>query len=192
MADLKQDTVLRFLEDNAGLYQALVITGGEPTLNAEVPEFLSRVKALGLCTGLETNGTNPKMVTGLLERDLVDYIAMDVKTTLEWEAYRRTAGLGSGQESLFENVKQTLERLKSAAVQLELRCTVVPRFHTPEAILRLARQLQGYPSFVLQQFAPENALDPGLRDQSPFNPEVLEQLHRQIEPLFPRCEVRGI
>jgi pyruvate formate lyase activating enzyme len=142
LADLKQDTVLRFLEDNAGLYQALVITGGEPTLNAEVPEFLSRVKALGLCTGLETNGTNPKMITGLLERDLVDYIAMDVKTTLEWEAYRRTAGLGSGQESLFENVKQTLERLKSTAVQLELRCTVVPRFHTPEAILRLARQLQ--------------------------------------------------
>jgi len=192
LADLSSDTVLRYLEDNAGLYQALVITGGEPTLNAEVPEFLSRVKALGLCTGLETNGTNPTMITGLLEQDLVDYIAMDVKAPLEPKAYRRAAGLGAGQEGLFENVKRTLEHLKSAPVELELRCTVVPGIHTPEAILRLAGQLQGYPSFVLQQFAPENALDPGLRDQKPFSAEVIAQLHSQIEPLFPRCEVRGI
>jgi pyruvate formate lyase activating enzyme len=192
LADLGSDTVLQFLKENAGLYQAAVITGGEPTLHAETPEFLAQVKALGLSTGLETNGTNPAMIAGLLDQDLVDYIAMDVKAPLEWEAYSRAAGLAPGKESMLGDVKRTLELLKTARVELELRCTVVPGFHTPEDILLLAGQLSGYPSFVLQQFAPENALDPRLRDQVPFSDEVLTQLHGKIDRLFPRCEVRGI
>lgn len=192
LADLSAETVLRFLKENAGLYQAAVITGGEPTLHAGTPEFLAQVKALGLSTGLETNGTNPAMVAGLLEQGLVDYIAMDVKAPLEWEAYRRAAGLAPGKESMLEDVKRTLEHLKTARVELELRCTVVPRFHTPEDILHLAEQLAGYPSFVLQQFDPENALDPRLRDQVPFSDEVLRGLHGKINRLFSRCQVRGI
>jgi pyruvate formate lyase activating enzyme len=192
LSDLSSDTVLKYLKENEGLYQAVVITGGEPTLNAGTPEFLAQVKALGLCAGLETNGTNPKMVARLLEKNLVDYIAMDVKAPLEWEAYSGAAGLAQGKEPMLENVKRTLEHLRSAPVELELRCTVVPRFHTPEDILRLAGQLEGYPSFVLQQFSPERALDPGLRNQLPFDAEALTQLYRQIDPLFPHCELRGI
>lgn len=192
LADLGSETVLQYLKENRALYQALVITGGEPTLNARMPQFLAEIKALGLCTGLETNGTNPTMVARLLEQDLVDYIAMDVKAPLEWEAYRRAAGLPQAKEGALEDIKQTLRHLETAKVELELRCTVVPRIHTPEDILRLAEQLRGYPSFVLQQFAPEGALDPQLRDQVPFSYEVLTELHRQIDPLFPRCELRGI
>jgi pyruvate formate lyase activating enzyme len=192
LADLDSDTVLQYLRENAGLYQALVITGGEPTLHAEMPEFLAQVKDLGLCTGLETNGTNPKIIARLLEQDLVDYIAMDVKAPLEREAYSRAAGLTQGIEGLLDNVKRTLEQLKNAGVELELRCTVVPRLHTPEDILRLARQLQGHPSFIMQQFSPEKTLDPRLQNQKPFDVDVLADLHRQIEPLFPRCELRGI
>jgi hypothetical protein len=78
-------------------------------------------------------------------------------------------------------------------VEIELRCTVVPRIHTPEDILRLAGQLQGFPNFVLQQFSSESGtLDPRLRDRKPFDVEVLTELHREIKPLFPRCELRGI
>lgn len=192
LADLSSDTVLKYLEENAGLYQALVVTGGEPTLNPEMPDFLARVKALDLCSGLETNGTNPQIVADLLERKLVDYIAMDVKAPLEWDAYSRAAGLSRGKEGLLDNVKRTLEHLKDSGVEVELRCTVVPRLHTPEDILRLARQLQGFPSFILQQFSPEVTLDPRLQDEKPFGFEILERLQRQIEPLFPRCELRGI
>ena len=192
LADLGTETVLRFLEENRTLYQALVISGGEPTLNPQMPEFLAEVKALGLCAGLETNGSNPTMVARLLELDLVDYIAMDVKAPLEWEAYRRAAELPQGREDMLDDVKRTLQHLKSARVELELRCTVVPRFHAPEDILRLAEQLRGYPHFVLQQFAPEGALDPHLRDQVPYSDEVLRQLHEKVRGHFPRCEIRGI
>lgn len=192
LSDLGEEAVLQYLEENRELYQALVISGGEPTLNAQLPEFLAEVKALGLCAGLETNGSNPTMVARLLELGLVDYLAMDVKAPLEWEAYRRAAGLSQGREDMLDDVKRTLQHLRAARVELELRCTVVPRFHTPEDILRLAEQLRGYPHFVLQQFAPEGALDPSLRDQIPYSDEVLRHLHEKICGHFPRCQVRGI
>jgi pyruvate formate lyase activating enzyme len=168
----------------------VVATVGEPTLNADLEDFLIRFKELDLCTGLETNGTNPDIVAVLLERDLLDYLAMDVKAPLEWEAYSRAAGLVRGKEALFENVKRTLEHLRSAGVEVELRCTVVPGIHTPEDIRRLAGQLQGFPRFVLQQFSPGDTLDTRLRDCGPFDIEVLEDLHREIQPLFPRSEFR--
>ena len=193
LADLSSDTVLKYLKENVGLYQAVVITGGEPTLAGGLAEFLTRVKQLDLCTGVETNGTNPERVADLLERELVDYIAMDVKAPLEWGPYSRAAGLSRGGEALLEDVKRTLGHLQNAGAEVELRCTVVPRIHTPEDVLRLAGQLQGFPSFVLQQFSPEGGtLDPRLRTCKPFDLEVLTELHRQIEPLFPRCQLRGI
>ncbi len=192
LADLSAEKVLRYLEENRRLYQALMISGGEPTLHAQLPEFLAEVKALGLHTGVETNGSNPTMIARLIELDLVDYIAMDVKAPLEWEAYRRAAGLPQGREGMLHDVNQTLRHLKAARVELELRCTVVPRFHAPEDILQLAEQLRGYPHFVLQQFIPEEALDPRLRDQVPYNDEVLKGLHEKIRGYFDRCEVRGI
>ncbi len=192
LADLPGETVLEYLRTNRGLYQALVIGGGEPTLNAETPEFLAEVKALDLCTGLETNGTNPDMIAGLLKEDLVDYIAMDVKAPLTWEAYRRAAGLNEGNRGWIEKIRATLELLKTAKAEIELRCTLVPKIHNREDLLNLARQLQGHRRFVLQQFVPERALDPLYRDEAPFDVETLRELRSQIADLFGSCEVRGI
>jgi pyruvate formate lyase activating enzyme len=192
LADLPGETVLEYLRTNRGLYQALVIGGGEPTLNAETPEFLAEVKALDLCTGLETNGTNPDMIAGLLKEDLVDYIAMDVKAPLTWEAYRRAAGLNEGNRGWIEKIRATLELLKTAKAEIELRCTLVPKIHNREDLLNLARQLQGHRRFVLQQFVPERALDPLYRDEAPFDAETLRELRSQIADLFGSCEVRGI
>jgi len=192
LADLPGETVLEYLRTNRGLYQALVISGGEPTLNAETPEFLAEVKALDLCTGLETNGTNPDMIAGLLKEDLVDYIAMDVKAPLTREAYRRAAGLNEGNRGWIEKIRATLELLKTAKAEIELRCTLVPKIHNREDLLNLARQLQGHRRFVLQQFVPERALDPLYRDEAPFDVETLRELRSQIADLFGSCEVRGI
>jgi len=184
--------VLEYLRTNRELYQALVISGGEPTLNAEIPEFLAEVKALGLCTGLETNGTNPDMIGRLLEEDLVDYIAMDVKAPLTWPAYQKAAGLAEGDRGWIEKIRATLELLKTTKVTVELRCTLVPKIHNREDLLHLARQLRGHRRFVLQQFAPERSLDPLYRDEAPFNAETLRELRSQIADLFGSCELRGV
>lgn len=192
LADLPGETVLEYLRTNRELYQALVISGGEPTLNDATPEFLAEVKALGLCTGLETNGTNPDMIRRLLKEDVVDYIAMDVKAPLTWPAYRKAAGLAEGEQDWIEKVGATLELLKTAKAVVELRCTLVPKIHNREELLHLARQLQGHRRFVLQQFVPERSLDPRYRDEAPFSAETLRELRSQIADLFGSCEVRGI
>lgn len=192
LADLPGETVLEYLRTNRELYQALVISGGEPTLNDATPEFLAEVKALGLCTGLETNGTNPDMIRRLLKEDVVDYIAMDVKAPLTWPAYRKAAGLAEGEQDWIEKVGATLELLKTTKAVVELRCTLVPKIHNREELLHLARQLQGHRRFVLQQFVPERSLDPRYRDEAPFSAETLRELRSQIADLFGSCEVRGI
>jgi pyruvate formate lyase activating enzyme len=184
--------VLEYLRSNRELYQALVISGGEPTLNEAIPEFLGEVKALGLCTGLETNGTNPEMIGRLLEEGLVDYVAMDVKAPVTWPAYQKAAGLAEGDQDWVEKVRDTLELLKTGKAEIELRCTLVPKIHNRANLLHLARQLQGHRRFVLQQFVPERALDPRYRDEAPFSAEILGELRSQIADLFSSCEVRGI
>jgi pyruvate formate lyase activating enzyme len=192
LSDLPGAAVLEYLRANRKLYQALVITGGEPTLNEAILEFLAEVKALGFCTGLETNGTNPDMISRLLEEGLVDYLAMDVKAPITWPAYQKAAGLAEGDQDLIEKIRATLELLKPAKVEIELRCTLVPKIHNRGDLLQLARQLQGHRRFVLQQFAPERALDPLYRDETPFSSETLRQFRSQIAGLFDSCEVRGI
>lgn len=192
LSDLPEESVLRYLRINRELYQALVISGGEPTLNEATPEFLAEVKALGLCTGLETNGTNPDMIERLLEEGLVDYVAMDVKAPITWPAYQKAAGLAEGDQDWIEKIRATLELLKMTKVEIELRCTLVPKIHNREDLLYLARQLQGHRRFVLQQFVPERALDPLYRDESPFSAETLREFRGQIADLFGSCEVRGI
>jgi pyruvate formate lyase activating enzyme len=192
LSDLPGESVLEYLRSNRELYQALVISGGEPTLNEAIPEFLGAVKALGLCTGLETNGTNPEMIGRLLEEGLVDYVAMDVKAPVTWPAYQKAAGLAEGDQDWVEKVRDTLELLKTGKAEIELRCTLVPKIHNRANLLHLARQLQGHRRFVLQQFVPERALDPRYRDEAPFSAETLGELRSQIADLFGSCEVRGI
>lgn len=192
LSDLPGESVLQYLRTNRELYQALVISGGEPTLNEAIPEFLAEVKALGLCTGLETNGTNPDMIGRLLEEGLIDYVAMDVKAPITWPAYQKAAGLTEGEQDWIKKIRATLELLKMTKAEIELRCTLVPKIHNREDLLYLARQLQGHRRFVLQQFVPERALDPLYRDESPFSAETLRELRGQIADLFGSCEVRGI
>jgi pyruvate formate lyase activating enzyme len=192
IADLPAETVLRHLRDNRALYQGLVVSGGEPTLHRDIPDFLAEVKALGFSTGLETNGTNPGMVAGLLEERLIDYVAMDVKAPLRFEPYRQAAGLKEGSRSCLEKVKETLEILKGARAQVELRCTVVPGVHTEEEIRELAGQLRGHEGLVLQQFVPERALEPGFRGREPFPAPVLRRLQAAAGSILPRCRLRGV
>lgn len=193
LADLPAETVIQYLRENRSLYQALVVSGGEPTMNTQIPEFLVEVKKLGLSVGLETNGTNSNMIARLLEKGLLDYIAVDVKAPLDWEAYSRAAGLKEENEGLLEEVLRTLRLLRNCGeVEVELRCTVVPQIHTSDDILRLAGQLPGHQRFVLQQFIPEKALDEQLRREAPFSADVLRKIHLEIGESFSRCELRGI
>jgi pyruvate formate lyase activating enzyme len=190
LPDLSSELVLAYLEENRRLYQAVVVTGGEPTLQEGLGEFCGRIKALGLLVGLETNGSRPEALRSLLEGRLIDYVAMDLKAPLEWEAYRRAAGLAETQRGVLEQVRESLELLASSAVESELRCTAVPGLHTDADLLAVAELARGARRFALQAFRPRDTLDPSFMAAGGYPPSALEAVAARIKGWFGHFEMR--
>ena len=188
--DLGEETVLGYLAENRRLYQAVAVSGGEPTLQPGLAGFLEKVGELGLERGLATNGSCPEVLRDLLRRSAVDFVAMDVKAPLDWEAYRRAAGLAEAQRGLFEGVLESVGILGAAPVRVELRCTVVPGLHREEDLVRLAGQLAGAHRFVLQAFRPGRTLDPAFAGTAACPRQLLQAAAGRVRGLFSSFEIR--
>lgn len=180
LPDIGQEMVLDYLQENKRLYQAVVVTGGEPTLNPSLPEFLRLVRDFELLTGLETNGSNPEMLQELLRDALVDFIGMDVKAPLDRASYERATGIRD--DSLIPKVERSLALLGASSVDFELRTTVVPGLHSEQDITLLIKQLDKAERHVLQPFVPGRTLDSNLRDCKPFPQDVLASLQGLTRP----------
>ena len=128
---------LGFLKKRKGLLDGVCVSGGEPTLQPELPEFLTEIKALGFAVKLDTNGGRPEVLKDLVSRGLVDYVAMDVKNSPE--RFAETAGK---RDLSLEPIEESLRFLLSGAVDHELRTTVVAEFHDEESILRMGQWLE--------------------------------------------------
>lgn len=189
--DIGEKDVLDYLSERKKLYQAVIVTGGEPTMHRDLPEFFRSVKSLGFLTGLETNGTNVAILRKLIDEKLVDYVAMDVKAPLSWEKYSRVACIGD--RNLFESVLESVKLLMDSKVDYEFRTTVVPGLHTEEDIIELAGQIKGAKMYALQQFTPKDTtLDPEFTELKPYPDSFLTDLKDKISKNFGRCEVRNI
>jgi len=152
--------VLGFLHARRGLLDGLVVTGGEPTLQPGLAVFLKHVKSLGYKTKLDTNGSRPQVLAALLEEDLLDYIAMDVKAPLD--EYARLAGVPVAVRDLEESIAL----ISWSRLPHEFRTTVVPALLTPKHLSAIRAMLPSDSPHRAQRFMPENALDPeacGLR-----------------------------
>lgn len=152
-----------------GKVAAVTVTGGEPTLQPDLPEFLATIKAMGFAVKLDTNGTKPGVLRKLLREELVDVMAMDVKAPLNG-SYVNAAGRDVSIKALRESV--TL--LKEAAIPTEFRTTVVPGMLNADDIAAIARELAGGRIYYLQAFAPSHAADEAMRRQKPPAPEFME------------------
>jgi pyruvate formate lyase activating enzyme len=160
---LTEEAALRILEDRKKYVDAVVITGGEPTIHKEIPKFLEKLKERGFVVKLDTNGLDSETLQQCLPH--VDYVALDVKTSLE--KYRR---LGAGDPA---ELMRTIEILKNGGVECEFRTTVVPTFVEVEDVYKMCEIVKGVRNFALQQFVPSNALDEGFRVLKPFSPETI-------------------
>lgn len=183
------EEVLRHLAGSRALYQAVVVTGGEPTLDEGLAGFLAAVRRLGLSTGLESNGSRPAVLRDLLGAGLLDYVGLDVKAPLEEEAYARAAGL---RPAPLREVEESLDLLLAAPIEVEFRTTVVAALHAPEDLLAIGRRLRGARRYVLQRFLPGNTLDQGFRRQrSLLRPQLLA-VQAELGRLVGTCEVRNL
>ena len=140
------DELFSFLKKRTGVLDGVCVTGGEPTLQKDLPDFLSAIKALGYSVKLDTNGTNPKILRSVIKDRLVDYVAVDIKNSPEKYV------LTSGNIDLFENVKETVALLLSGVVPYEFRTTAVSGFHETEDFESIGKWILGADKYFIQNF----------------------------------------
>jgi pyruvate formate lyase activating enzyme len=160
---LEENDVLQILESRRRHIDAVVVTGGEPTMHADLPKFLLELKERGFSVKLDTNGFFPDVLEKSLQH--VNYIALDVKTSLE-----KYVLLGANEMS---NFLRTIEILKHGNVDYEFRTTVVPGFVDKEDIPKIGECVEGAKRFVFQQFIPDDTLDKSFNNVKPYSSEVI-------------------
>ena len=147
LREINQDEIFSYLSKRKGVIDSLCISGGEPTIYPDLEQFIVKIKSLGFLVKLDTNGTNYEMLKRLIENNLVDYVAMDIKNSLS--AYGETAGTNFVD---LENIKKSVELLKRNLVDYEFRTTLVKQFHSTSTITEMANWLDGAKRIFLQHF----------------------------------------
>lgn len=145
--ELDQTEIFNFLEKRKGLLDGVCISGGEPTLQHDLEDFVKKIKDMGFKVKLDTNGTNPKAVASLIEKSLVDYIAMDVKNCPD--KYPATIGTDKGD---VDNILATANIIKKSNIPHEFRTTIIKEFHTKEDMQIIADIVDGCHGFYLQKY----------------------------------------
>ena len=180
---LTEEELYEFLQTRQGKLDGVCVTGGEPTLHRELPDLLRKIKAMGFRIKLDTNGTNPEMLSALLSQEILDYVAMDIKNSPE--KYPITCG---GDH--LEAVKESVALLMNRGVEYEFRTTVVRQLHTPEDMEKIGVWLSGAKRYYIQQFVDSgNLIGEGLSALSPSEMEILRQ---SALPYIPTTALRGI
>ncbi|MBR2334508.1 MAG: anaerobic ribonucleoside-triphosphate reductase activating protein [Clostridia bacterium] len=146
-APLDENEIFDYLEKRKGLLDGVCVSGGEPTLSHDLEDFIGKIKALGYKVKLDTNGTNPTMVQNLINKGLVDYIAMDIKNSPE--KYATTTGLASIS---LDNILESVRIIKSSGIAHEFRTTIIKEFHTENDLKRIADIVVGCDGYFLQQY----------------------------------------
>jgi len=190
LPDIESEEVINFLKSNLNLYQAVMVTGGEPTLNQELTAFLREVKELKLFCGLESNGSNPDLLKSLLDQELIDFAAMDIKAPLSIEKYSRASGVRSSR--LLARVERSIELIMSSAVKYEFRTTVAPGIISGDDLLEIGRSIKGAKRYVLQQYVPGEVLNKQLNEVMRLSTDELLQARDKLAGLVEVCEVRNV
>lgn len=185
MEQIGENELLSFLSRRRGVLEGVAISGGEPTLYPDLPQFIERIKMLGYKVKLDTNGTDPAMLKMLIESKLIDRVAMDIKNAPE--DYPRTVGKALDMGG----INESRELLLSGVIDYEFRTTVVKGIHTKESLVRAAEWIAGAEEYYLQQYKNSgNIISPeGL---SEYNKEEMLDLLGAVIKYVPRAQLRGI
>ncbi len=191
-ADLMDEReVLDFLRGRRGELDGVCITGGEPTMQRDLPEFMEKVKNLGFSVKLDTNGSDCRMVEKIIGQNLADYFAIDIKTAFS-KYHMVRAPHGAPREVL-----RSLGLIMESGVPLELRTTVAPKVVAPEDFDDIVRELGSEGENILprlyrygvQAFRPQKCLDKGFENADPYGDEVLEEIAEKLRTQCPRVDV---
>ncbi|MDD5146118.1 MAG: anaerobic ribonucleoside-triphosphate reductase activating protein [Candidatus Pacebacteria bacterium] len=185
---ISEEELLFFLKDRRGLLEGVCVCGGEPTLYQDLPEFLKKIKNLDYSVKLDTNGSNPEMLEKLIEENLVDYIAMDIKAPKE--KYEKIIGNAKDIKNIVGRIQRSIAILNNSNVDYEFRTTIIPILLKKEDILEIARWIMPAKKYFLQNFQPIKTVDPDFNGVKPYSKDYLLEIQKAIEPFFEICQVR--
>lgn len=184
-AEYTEDEIFDFLERRKGMLEGVVITGGEPTLQPDLKNFILKIRQLGYLVKLDTNGYRPEILKELCHEQLVDYVAMDIKTCRDW--YPVVAGVPALH---IDKIDESVKFLTNSNIPFEFRTTVVNELHTEEDFKKIGPWIVGCKNYYLQNFTDSgNVLEDG------FSGCTKEQLLRYadlVRPYVENVSLRGI
>ena len=168
---IDESVILDYLQKRKNLLGGVCITGGEPTIHKDLPNLIRWVKNLGLKVKLDSNGTNPDMLRSLIDDNLVDYIAMDIKHLLNYDDYNRAAGYFI-HKSIYYSVLNSINIIRTSKINHEFRTTVMAGLHNLNDIKELKQQ---FPDLKIQNFNDKVVMDPDLNIKA-FSDKQIEDI----------------
>lgn len=176
--------ILDFLNTRRGKLDAVTISGGEPTIQADLPSFVGKIKKMGFAVKLDTNGSRPDVIKGLLKTNLLDFIAMDIKAPLE--KYAEVAGVPID----IARIRESITIILQAGIAHEFRTTIVKSQLTESDIMSIAALVSGAGRYALQKFVPLKTLNNMFLQEKSWPEEKLIQIKKRLEKQIPSVIVR--
>jgi pyruvate formate lyase activating enzyme len=184
--EFSQDDFFAFLRKRQGLLDGVAVTGGEPLLHPDMPELLEKIRALGFAVKLDTNGAFPERLRAVLEADLADYVAMDVKNSRE--KYEQTAGA----TGILPRVEESVALLMAGKTPFEFRTTLVDELHEPEDFAAIGRWIAGTERYFIQGFVDSGDILAGGERFHAASPEKAKACLEAVRPFVPNAQLRGV
>lgn len=176
--------IKNFLEKRKGLLDGVVISGGEPTLQPDLEAVIQEIKSMGFLVKLDTNGTNPKVVQNLLDKNLLDFIAMDIKTVPQKEAI-------VGVEMNWADIYKSIDLIMKSGIDYEFRSTIVSTYHTQEDLEAMGKMIQGAKHWALQNFRNHSVLHADYENHEGHSPKSFNDLKESLKSYVEVLELRG-
>ncbi len=181
---LKEEYILEYLKQRKDLLDAVVITGGEPTIQKDLIPFMQKIKDIGYLLKLDTNGTDSKIVKKILDLGIVDYWAMDIKYEKELYIQKLEKNIN------YEEIEESINLLKKYAKDYEFRTTFVKGIHTIDSAKGIGELIDGSKRYYIQNFRPGKTIDPTLNNQNSFTTKELERLKKVIDKYVKDVQIR--
>jgi len=187
---IRLEEIKNYLNKNKGWIDGVLMTGGEPTAQEDLPILCEEIKKMGLSVKIDTNGTNPSMIRKLIDRGLIDYVAMDVKAPLTQDDYSKASGVNVTAH--LKSIEETISMLLKNGVEYEFRTTVVPTLHETIDIAKICEKIKGCRKYALQNFKGDvETIDPNFQDLKPFSKTEIENLFKTAKSVIPNTILRG-
>lgn len=179
-----EEEILTFLKSRKGKLEGVVITGGEPLIHRGIEGFIKKVKDIGYAVKLDTNGTNPNFLKKLIKKNLIDFVAMDIKNSLD--KYEDTIGKKIDQKAISKSIKIIM----GSGLPYEFRTTVLPHYHEFDNFEKMGEMIRGAENYAIQGFVPQNTLNKRLEQADQFNDKDLQKIAEIMQKYVKNVVVR--